>query len=323
MIRQIEPGKARWAFKPEMWNSRSTVAENKFDGSRYLLQVGPEINQFTSRHISKKTGNFVEKTNNLPHLRDLTMRSDGLSLEGCVFDGEIVYSDNLHSKSSDVTHIMGSLPDKAIALQGDLGKLDYYAFDILYDRGKDVRDLPYKTRREILVDYLVGLDSPSRHLKITPVVTEDKEEFYRSIIEAGGEGVILKDINAKYGDHWAKVKRKATYDVVIMGYEDPIQITKKTSGEMSISKFAENNWIGAIRFGQYFGGKLIEFGTCSGIDEALREELSTNGNKYIGKVIEIEAQERISKTGRFRHPRFLRFRPDKNAESCVYRAGEV
>ena len=324
-ILQIEPGKARWKFDPKMWESKSTVAENKFDGSRYLMQVGIDKSRFTSRHISKKTNLFVEKSDNIPHLRDLfaQMGVDS-TLDGCVFDGEIVYRDNIRSKSMDVTKIMGSLPSRAVELQNDGGWLDYYIFDILYNaEGKDIRHLPYQERRAILLGYLEDVADPKRHLNITPIETENKEKFYLDIIEAGGEGVILKDVNAPYGKNWAKVKRHATIDAVIMGFEAPTEITKKVSGEESTSHYFDKGWIGSIIFGQYFGGKLIEFGRTSGIDESLREELSLHGDKYIGSVIEVECQERITKTGKLRHPRFLRFRPDKNAEQCVYRPGET
>lgn len=290
---------------------------------RYLLQCNVGENLFTSRHISKKTGEFVEKSDNIPHLRDLFVRNGiDINLEGCVFDGEIVAPDNAHSKSMDVTKVMGSLPTRAIEVQRETGWLNYWVFDIILDKnGKDVRHLPYKERRSLLVEYLGEISDPKNHLNIIPVETKDKKGFYQQIIEAGGEGVILKDINAPYGKNWAKVKKFATWDVVITGFKDPKEITKKVSGEESPSKFFENDWIGAISFGQFFNGKLIEFGYCSGMDDDLRERISNNKEFYIGKVIEIGAQERLV-SGRFRHPRFLRFRLDKNAEDCVYRAGE-
>ncbi len=321
-VKQITPGKARWKLNDRMWDSKSITAEPKVDGSRYLMHVGPEISRFTSRHISKKTGEFTEKTDNVPHLRDY-FTNEGVSdiLQGCVFDGEIVRG-GLLSKSSSVTEIMGSSPEKAILLQQENSPVDYYVFDILYDRDNDVRCLSYETRRKILLDRLSGLADLKKHFDIIPTETQNKKQFYEDILEQGGEGVILKDTQAPYAKNWAKVKRSATYDVVIMGYEDPTEITKKSSGEESISHYAEKGWIGSIIFGQYFQGKLIEFGRTSGIDEALREELSINGEKYIGKVIEIGCQERILKTGKFRHPRFIQFRPDKNPQDCVYRAGE-
>jgi ATP-dependent DNA ligase len=51
--------------------------------------------------------------------------------------------------------------------------------------------------------------------------------------------------------------------------------------------------------------------------ESLREELSVNPDKYIGKVIEIDAMER-TKDKALRQPVFVRFRSDKLPEECRY-----
>jgi len=323
-ILQIEPGKARTKFNSKMWTSDRYIGEPKVDGSRYLMHVGVGESRFTSRHELKKTpGMFTEKTQNIPHLRDIFANENvDIDLAGCVFDGEIVRG-GLLSKSSEVTKIMGSLPEKAIQIQQESGYVDYYVFDILFDHeGKDIRGLPYETRRNIMLGYLSDIADPKKHLNIIPVERQDKERFYQEIIEAGGEGVILKDSQASYARGWAKVKRHATFDVIITGFEDPTKITKKSSGEESTSRLYDNGWIGALVFGQYFQGKLVNFGSCSGMDDALREEISLNKEKYLGKVIEVECQERLP-SGRLRHPRFLRFRSDKNPEECVYRPNEV
>jgi ATP-dependent DNA ligase len=321
-ILQITPGKARAVFKENMWTSDRWVGEPKIDGSRYLMHVGVGESRFTSRHESKKTGLFVEKSKNIPHLQDLFMNENvDVDLAGCVFDGEIVRG-GLLSKSSEVTKIMGSLPEKAIQIQQESGYVDYFVFDILFDHeGNDIRGLPYESRRNIMLGYLSEIADPKKHLNIIPVERQDKERFYQEIIAAGGEGVILKDSQAPYAQGWAKVKRHATFDVIITGYEEPTKITKKSSGEESASRLYDNGWIGALVFGQYFEGKLVNFGSCSGMDDAMREEISLNKEKYIGKVIEVMCQERLV-SGRLRHPRFLRFRPDKNPEECVYRPNE-
>lgn len=174
-----------------------------------------------------------------------------------------------------------------------------------------------------------------------------------------GEGIILKDLTSVYGNEkaWVKVKREFTEDVVIMGYDDPEPETEKirTSRdkhgikrkevlEVSESRLAKNGWIGAIRFGQYklVGVENIESGTadlnwtlmrngklyaltycgsCSGMDDATRAEISANKQKYLGKVVEILANEREPDTGKFRHPRMIQFREDKNQQDCIWGQG--
>ena len=66
------------------------------------------------------------------------------------------------------------------------------------------------------------------------------------------------------------------------------------------------------------GHVIMEVCTCSGFNESIREEFSEFQDQYIGIVIEVKAQEVFKKTGKLRHPRFLRSRIDKNPEECVW-----
>jgi hypothetical protein len=156
---------------------------------------------------------------------------------------------------------------------------------------------------------------------------------------------------------WVKVKREFTSDVIITGYDDPEPVTEKietyvdTDGikrkrvlEVSKSRLAANGWIGAVRFGQYKevapgvvtnyfidkaqqvpkymhkDGKayvLTDCGACSGMDDKLRAEISANKEGFLGRVVEILANERED-TGKFRHPRWVQFRDNKNASDCIW-----
>lgn len=62
--------------------------------------------------------------------------------------------------------------------------------------------------------------------------------------------------------------------------------------------------------------KVLEVGECSGFDDELRANLSHYD--YKGKVIEVKCNEIFKDTGKLRHPRFLRFRDDKDPEECTY-----
>lgn len=116
-----------------------------------------------------------------------------------------------------------------------------------------------------------------------------------------------------------------------------------------VSKYYYNRWVGNIRLGvviseeEYKESSLskentsftfipscsiasnhtknivIEVGDCSGFDEYWREEFSVLRDVYVGKVVEVKAQEVFKKTGKMRHPRFLRLRPDKNPLDCTWK----
>ncbi len=110
-----------------------------------------------------------------------------------------------------------------------------------------------------------------------------------------------------------------------------------------ISKFYCNGWIGTIRFGvvitpdevsklpknkkfniedMKLDGKnviVLEVGECSGFDEDTRIMFSESPVNWVGKVIEIKANEIFKDTGKLRHPRYLRVREDKSPLECTYK----
>jgi len=51
--------------------------------------------------------------------------------------------------------------------------------------------------------------------------------------------------------------------------------------------------------------------------------MTHNPEKYIGKVILVQAQEKSSKNDRLRHPQWKGLRPDKNPEECIYNKDET
>jgi ATP-dependent DNA ligase len=69
--------------------------------------------------------------------------------------------------------------------------------------------------------------------------------------------------------------------------------------------------------------QIQPYGVLVGMNDQIRRLMSEKPQDYIGKVIEIGANERFSETRAFRHPRFVRMREDKPPELCVYRAEET
>jgi bifunctional non-homologous end joining protein LigD len=324
VFQQLHPTPARGKFKEEMYEDPKWTAELKYDGDRRIAQFCPEGTRFTGRRVSDVDGLLVEKTDNLPQMNEPVE-----SLIGCVLDGEII-SPREGARSNAVTSVMGSLPARAAQLQAKNGFLEYRAFDILFHMGEDVRSKPLDERRAMLVDVLSEWNN--KYVKQAIVRRDEKFTFLNMVWEAGGEGVIFKHVDSLYAEknRWAKVKHELTEDVVIMGYEEPAALSEKVDGLKSITKYKANGWIGAITCGQYDAtGELVEVASVSGMTDSMRAELSPRtvthngrpkrvdgGAKYIGHVIEIEANER-EPSGRFRHPRFKMFRPDKNPRECV------
>jgi len=313
---QIEPAPIRSSFKDFMWGDFSGyAAEEKLDGARFLMFIEEEENRFSSRHKSIKDGKFSEKTDNFPHLRNLNLSK----FSGTILDGEIVTGKNV----MDVMSVVGGSPSTALKYQMQHGWINYIIFDILKYNGIDITHEFYKDRRyllnQIFSEHLYKLNSD--YIKLINSIKVNKKDFYNNVLKRGGEGIVLKKLNSPYGTDWIKVKRESTWDVVIIGFEDPEEMTTKSDGTFSRSRLAEKNLIGSIKFGQYNNGILIPCGSCSGISDKMRTEFSNNSDEFLGQVMTIKAQER-TESGAFRHPVFVRMRSDKNPEDCIYYCNE-
>lgn len=297
----------------EAMESDSWLAEPKLDGSRYIASFTDNGVRFTSRRTSVKTNAPVDKSENVPHL---TLPFPDLS--GTVIDGEIMRTSDIYGTSNDVTRIMGSSPDKAVERQELEGWVYYHVWDILFVCGVDVQKQPLSVRRRALENVIE--EWGNSYVKIVDQ-RQDKRALLNEIANRNLEGIILKNKNSIYiqdkrSPHWIKVKKEQTYDVVITGYDEPKEESKKASGVLSKTKYKEKGWIGAIRYGCYRDGQLVEVGSVSGMDDDTRRCLSNNKEKFLHSVIEIKGQEVLKDA--IRHPRFIRFRDDKDAEACKW-----
>lgn len=57
---------------------------------------------------------------------------------------------------------------------------------------------------------------------------------------------------------------------------------------------------------------------CGGFDDDTRDYFTRNRKRLIHKVVEVKANGLFKDTGKMRHPRFMRLRPDKNLEQCKW-----
>lgn len=63
---------------------------------------------------------------------------------------------------------------------------------------------------------------------------------------------------------------------------------------------------------------IMEVCECAGFDDDTRDYFTRNKDKMIGTVVEVKANELFKDSGKMRHPRYMRQRPDKNAEDCIW-----
>lgn len=314
------------------WDNKNYIFQVKEDGDRRLLYFTKDKVINTSRSKGADTGLPVVKTDNVPHIRDLIIPE----LEGTIIDCEFIHNRGFQD---GVRKIMGCLPEKAIQRQEEWGLIEVYVFDIIAYKGILLHESSLKHRlsklEEVYNTYFK--DIPFFHLFKT--VEGSKEELiqqFEDLVANGGEGFVAKDIYSQYRlstekcqsplkNAWIKVKREFNGDFVVTGFEEP---TKEYTGDHlgthqywindePVTEFYYKEWIGAIKFGEFENGKLVERGSVSGITKELRAVISANPESYIGKVMELDAMER-TKDKALRQPVFKRFRDDKHPSDCIY-----
>lgn len=64
--------------------------------------------------------------------------------------------------------------------------------------------------------------------------------------------------------------------------------------------------------------ELVEFGQVALGDEETSLAVTKEPEIFLGKVMEVKANDRFQNTGRLRHPVFIRWRDDKAVEECIW-----
>lgn len=310
----------------EIKHSSNYTIEEKLDGV-HIVMYGDRA--FSIKE-SKVTGCPIEKTEAIPQIVSLFKKYPLLIVEGeCYLPGK---------KVPAVVSIINSDPQKALAKQITGNVLHFKVFDIIRDiDGTWMTDCTWEERSARLAMIYVELQVDNYHpyvdLNIVSNCTEvNVEEYIYNILSKDGEGVVFKNKKDKYYPgkrpmwNWVKVKAAIDdIDVFITGYEsatrlytgDNLEGWKYWEHGEAVTKSYYLGLVGSIKIGMYDDkGNIVDKGRVSGMTDAVRLELSTNGDRYLNEVIKIKAMEK-TEDGKFRHGSFVDFHPDKNAKDCI------
>ena len=307
-----------WTFKPpkayeiDDWDSPKTrlhtVVERKLDGVRAIVHCLEDGTvKITSRRINKD-GEYSPLEDKLPHLRDSETLKN-LGLRGyTILDGELtaqVDRDVLQHTMS----IVGSSSEKAIARQLESGNLVLNVFDTAMWYGEEVYNLELLQRKRFLT-------FDEEFIKAVPWETLHSQNARRAKVEefiaAGFEGAILKHPRSEYfsGLAWIKVKESTTVDAQVTGW---IKGAGKFEGSLGSLVCCVTNE----------DGDLVKCCSVSPGTDEKRAELYTqlyllteDQIKGLTLIVELEAQG-WSTQGGLRHPRILRWRPDRSEPNRV------
>ncbi len=202
---QVEPQLAASATEPpQETRAAQWVHEIKFDGYRTIAHViDGKVQLITRSGIdwTKRYGDLPKEFAKLP-------------VKQAILDGEIVVLDE-----KGISRFSG-LQD-ALS-EGAGSKLHFYAFDLLYLDGYDLRGAGLTDRKLLLSQLLGGHVSGRSAIQLSDHVEGNGDALYERASELGLEGIVSKRTNATYQSGrtstWVKVKAKPVGDFVIAGY---------------------------------------------------------------------------------------------------------
>ena len=277
-------------YKQDDWE----VAQEKLDGFRLIGFHAPVPRTHPPIVFGRDFRPHLEYTARYPSLKDTDWyRVLASSPPFTSFDAEVIVPG-------------GSSKDVVTALKAGRG-YKIITFGIPYYNGEDLRD----TR-------ISKLDRLADKLGLCPVRSYTREQLVEQLdlpphtqitqshlLELANalrtEGFVLKSTQ---GGKWYKVKAADPVDCII---------TDVKSGEGKYSHL-----IGALEVSVHSRSDLKAIAWVSGMTDSEREEMTRlhSRRKLLGRVCEVAHQPPFN-GNRLRHPRFVRWRPDKPSEECT------
>jgi bifunctional non-homologous end joining protein LigD len=309
MPAEIEPQLATLILKP--FSSPDWVFEVKWDGMRVLAFVSDGQCELRSRRRRSVTSQF-------PELADLPAR---LALKEAILDGEAVVLDGQGRPDFErmQQRMNVARPPRALV---EAAPVVYYAFDLLYADGHDLREVPLIDRKQFLRRVLRA-EAPVRY---SEHFDERGEELFRVARDSGLEGIVGKRKSGKYcagrTAGWVKLKTILEIDAVIGGFTAPR---------------GSRGGFGALLLGLYEGDSLRFIGGAgSGFDQKTQAAVHRQLEPLVTKTMPFrerpETREKATwvepqlvarvkfaewtRDRRLRAPVFLGLRPDIDPRDC-------
>jgi bifunctional non-homologous end joining protein LigD len=200
MPRFVEPQLCVLVERPPA--SQGWVHEIKLDGYRLQLRVEGGKAVLNTRSGLDWTAKFPE------------LAKAAKSLPDCMVDGEIVALD------ADRTPSFADL--QAAISEHETSELTFFAFDLLFLKGQDLRALPLSKRKQRLAAMLDRLDSQT--IRYLQHFEAKADAVLASACRMSLEGIVSKRLDAPYtsgrSGAWTKAKCRAGHEVVVGGYSE-------------------------------------------------------------------------------------------------------
>ena len=246
MPRSIRLTLASLSEKP--FSNPDWLFEVKWDGVRgiaYLANGEVSVRSRAGREISLE----------YPEVRDLANQLDATE---AIIDGELVALDSTGRSNFQKLQNRAGVRNPARQLLESI-PVTYYAFDLLYCDGYDLRKVPLEERKNLLKQIL----RPNTHIRYSEHEIEKGKELYEAARQQSLEGIIGKKRDSAYEGQrtslWLKFKIVNELDAVVCGWTAPRR---------------SREFFGALVLGLYDGPQLEFIGSVgTGFDYAKQKEI--------------------------------------------------
>lgn len=247
MPKTIEPMQATLTEHP--FSSANWYFEPKMDGVRAIVFIDGDKVRLLSRRGLDTTKSYPGIVVEMAEQTERQM----------ILDGEIVALNEKGVPSFQVIQ-------QRIGLQrpADIAKMDaeipafFYAFDLLYAGGYDLRGSPLSDRKTLLKQLLI----PAGHISLLEHFEVDGEAAYEGAAAAGLEGVMAKKRDSTYENRrsksWLKIKDTHEDEFIVGGYTSGAGGRAKTFGALLVGQYdAERRLVYACNVGTGFDEKAL------------------------------------------------------------------
>jgi bifunctional non-homologous end joining protein LigD len=178
--------------------------EIKFDGYRVQLRV-------EDGEATLKTRKGLDWTDKFQ-----AIAKEGSSLPDALIDGEIVALD--HHGAPEFSALQAAISD------GKTDNLIFFAFDLLFADGEDIRRAPLGERKGRLKKLLEArTKGKSRSIRYVEHFETGGDAILQSACKLSLEGIVSKKLDAPYrsgrSENWTKAKCRAGHEVVLGGWK--------------------------------------------------------------------------------------------------------
>jgi bifunctional non-homologous end joining protein LigD len=285
--------------------------EVKWDGVRALCFIENGKVRLCSRR-----GSAIEQQ--YPELHQIL---NVLDAETAIVDGEIVCFDENGVPSFQLLQNRIGAGPKSAPMLAQSQPASFFAFDLLYLNGYDLRRTPLIERKQLLSSIL----QPNSTFRYSEHFTGKGEELLQAVREKGLEGLVAKQAYSRYDSKrsrdWVKVKVVNQQDFVICGW---IEGEREYFGALALAYYANDRLVYAGNVGSGFTQESLK-AVYQQIQPLVTSKLPLSVvPKDVGKVTWVNPElvctvRYTSWTDdvRLRAPVFLGLRADHSPKDCV------